>query len=34
MSFTAFLVIVLAANLVSAALCGLLASRNGRDPFV
>lgn len=34
MSFTAFLLIVLAANLVSAVLCGLMASRNGRDPFI
>jgi hypothetical protein len=34
MSFTTFLVIVLAVNLVSAAVCGLLANRAGRDPFV
>ena len=34
MSFTTFLVIVLAANLVSATVCGLLANRAGRDPFV
>lgn len=33
MSVTAFFLIVLAANLVSATLCGFLASRNGRDPF-
>ena len=33
MSFTTFLLIVVAANLVSAEVCGFLASRNGRDPF-
>ncbi len=34
MSVSEFFLIVLAANFVSAALCGFLASRNGRDPFV
>lgn len=34
MSFTTFLVIVVAVNLVSAVVCGLLANRAGRDPFV
>jgi hypothetical protein len=34
MSFDAFLAIVAVANLISAALCGFLASRNERDPFV
>lgn len=33
MSFTAFLLIVLAVNVASALLCGLVASRSGRDPF-
>jgi hypothetical protein len=34
MSYTEFLLIVLAANLLSAMLCGLIASRAGRDPFI
>ena len=34
MSVTVFFLIVLGANLVSAMVCGFLASRNGRDPFV
>ncbi len=34
MSVTTFFLIVLAANVVSAAVCGYIASRNGRDPFV
>jgi hypothetical protein len=33
MSFTAFVLIVVAVNVVSAALCGFVASRKGRDPF-
>jgi len=33
MTVTTFFLIVIAANLVSAAVCGFLASRNGRDPF-
>lgn len=34
MSYHEFLLIVLAANLLSAVLCGLIASRAGRDPFI
>jgi hypothetical protein len=34
MSFTTFLVIVIAVNLISGAVCGLIANRAGRDPFV
>lgn len=33
MSVTTSFLIAIAANLVSAVLCGLLASRGGRDPF-
>lgn len=34
MSFTTFLAIVIAVNVVSGAVCGLIANRAGRDPFV
>ncbi|HUF53107.1 MAG TPA: hypothetical protein VMR52_04950 [Dehalococcoidia bacterium] len=34
MSFAEFLAVVVAANLISATICGLIASRSGRDPFV
>jgi hypothetical protein len=34
MTFSEFLLIVLAVNLVSAVLCGLIASRGGLDPFI
>ena len=34
MTFSEFLLIVLAVNLLSAMLCGLIASRAGLDPFI
>ena len=33
MTVTTFFLIVIAANVVSAAVCGFLANRAGRDPF-
>jgi hypothetical protein len=33
MSFTTFLAIVVAVNLISAVVCGLMANRAERDPF-